>query len=65
MITGAGMISSNWQNDISKEEYLIHHKQLNAYGPSTSTTSFEKYNNEANKNYIINKKYVINLKTEN
>jgi len=50
MITGAGMISSNWQNDISKEEYLIHHKQLNTYGPSTSTTSVEKYNNEANKN---------------
>ena len=50
MITGAGMISSNWQNDISKEEYLIHHKQLNTYSPTTSTTSVKKYNNKLNKN---------------
>jgi polyferredoxin len=48
MITGAGMISGNWQNVISKEEYLIHHKQLNSYGHPTSTESVKKFNREAN-----------------
>jgi polyferredoxin len=48
MITGAGMISGKWQNVISKEEYLIHHKQLNSYGHPTSTESVEKFNREAN-----------------
>jgi ferredoxin len=49
MITGAGMISGKWQNVISKEEYLIHHKQLNSYGHPTSTESVKKFNREANK----------------
>ena len=48
MITGAGMISGKWQNVISKEEYLIHHKHLNSYGHPTSTESVEKFNREAN-----------------
>jgi polyferredoxin len=49
VITGAGMISGKWQNVISKEEYLIHYKQLNSYGHPTSTESVEKFNHEANK----------------
>jgi len=49
MITGAGMISGKWQNVISKEEYLIHYKNLNSYGHPTSTESVEKFNREANK----------------
>jgi polyferredoxin len=47
IITGAGIISGNWQNDISKEEYLIHHKQLNSYGHPTSTESVKRFNSEA------------------
>jgi polyferredoxin len=47
MITGAGMISGKWQNVVSKEEYLFHHKQLNSYGHPTSTESVKKFNREA------------------
>lgn len=50
IITSAGMVTGNWQNNVSKEEYLLHYKQLNTYGHPTSTTSIEKFNNEANKN---------------
>ena len=49
LITGTGMISCKWQNVTSKEEYLIHYKQLNSYGHPTSTESVEKFNQEANK----------------
>jgi len=49
MITGVGMISGNWQNVISKEEYLIHHKQINSYGHPTSTESVKRFNREVNK----------------
>lgn len=49
MVTGAGIISGNWQNAVSEEEYLIHHKQLNSYGHPTSTESVKRFNREANK----------------
>ncbi len=49
IVTGAGIISGNWQNAVSKEEYLIHHKQLNSYGHPTSTESVKRFNDEVNK----------------
>ena len=48
LITGAGMITGNWQNNISKEEYLFHYERLNSYGHPTSTESVEQFNREAN-----------------
>ena len=48
LITGAGMITGNWQNNISKEEYLFHYERLNSYGHPTSTVSVEQFNREAN-----------------
>ena len=48
-VTGAGIISGNWQNGVSKEEYLIHHKKLNSYGHPTSTESVKRFNDEVNK----------------
>ena len=48
LITGAGMITGNWQNNISKEEYLFHYGRLNSYGHPTSTESVEQFNREAN-----------------
>ncbi len=48
IITGAGLVTGNWQNDITKEEALYHHKNLNTYGHPTSTESVERFNREVN-----------------
>ena len=46
IITGAGLVTGNWQNDITEEEFLYHHKDLNTYGHPTSTESVKKFNEE-------------------
>ncbi|MCX6169425.1 MAG: 4Fe-4S binding protein [Ignavibacteriales bacterium] len=43
-ITGIGMLSGNWQNKVSKDEYLIIHKKLDAIGHPTSPSEFEELN---------------------
>ena len=42
--TGLGMITGHWQNKVSKEEYLIIHKQLDAIGHPTSTAEIKEFN---------------------
>lgn len=54
LITAVGMFSGNWQNSISKEEYLIHYKEMNSYGHPTGTTAIKKFN-ESHKQEIIRK----------
>jgi len=49
IITGVGMITGNWQNDLSSKEYLIHYKQMDSYGHPTSTKSVKRFNEEVNK----------------
>jgi len=46
IITGAGLVTGNWQNNITKNEFLHHHKNLNMYGHPTSTESVRKFNEE-------------------
>ncbi len=46
-ITGIGIVSGNWQNDVSKEEYLILHKNINQVGHPRSPGELEKLNKEA------------------
>jgi polyferredoxin len=46
IITGAGLVTGNWQNNITKDEFLHHHKNLNMYGHPTSTESVKKFNEE-------------------
>jgi len=46
IITGAGLVTGNWQNDITQEEFLYHHKLLNTYGHPTSTESVKRFNEE-------------------
>jgi polyferredoxin len=46
VITGAGMISGKWDNNISKEEYLHHYKYMNGYGHPTGTEAVKKFNEE-------------------
>jgi polyferredoxin len=48
-ITGIGMITGHWHNKVSKEEYLIIHKQLDAIGHLTSTADIKELNKSVEK----------------
>lgn len=49
IITGAGMLTGYWQNNITKEEYLYHQNYLHRYGHPTDTKSIDKLNEEVKK----------------
>jgi polyferredoxin len=42
IITGIGMLTGNWQNNITKEEYLHHQRLLNSYGHPTDSKGLEE-----------------------
>jgi polyferredoxin len=44
--TGIGMLSGNWQNEITKEEYLKHYKDMGSYGHPTGTEAVKKFNEQ-------------------
>jgi polyferredoxin len=46
LVTGFAMLTGNWQNKISKEEYLMHYKYINSYGHPTGTKDFKELNEE-------------------
>jgi polyferredoxin len=46
-VTGIGMITGNWQNDISRQKYLIYYKYMDSYGHPTETAAIKKFNKEA------------------
>lgn len=48
-IMGLGMITDHWHNKVSKEEYLIIHKQLDAIGHPTSTAEIKELNKSVEK----------------
>ena len=48
IVTGIGMFSGKWGNNISKEKYLMHYKNINSYGHPTGTEAVKKFNEEAN-----------------
>jgi polyferredoxin len=50
IITGAGLFTGNWQNDLTKEEYLEHYKNIDSYGHPTGTESVKRFNQEHSKN---------------
>lgn len=54
IVTGVGILSGNWQNRISKEEYIMLHNNLDNMGHPTSTQQIEDLN-KASENYIDNK----------
>jgi len=47
LITGFGILTGNWQNNISKDEYLILYKNMNSFGHPTGAEGFRKFNDEA------------------
>lgn len=46
IVTGMGMVTGNWQNSISKDEYLQHYKNMGSYGHPTGTEGFKKLNEQ-------------------
>lgn len=48
IVTGIGMFTGNWDNNISKEEYLLHYKFMNSYGHPTGAEAVKKFNEEVN-----------------
>ena len=46
IVTGIGIFTGNWDNNISKEEYLLHYKSMNSYGHPTGTEAVKKFNEE-------------------
>lgn len=57
LVTGFAMLTGNWQNNITREEYLKHYKLMNSYGHPTGTKEFKKLNEEVEmKNKQLNNK---------
>ena len=55
IVTGFAMLTGNWQNKITKEEYLNHYKYMNSYGHPTGVKEFKKLNKEVETNKLKNK----------
>ncbi len=54
IVTGIGIVTGNWQNNITKKEYLVHYKLMDSYGHPTGTTAVEKFKEESNKEHSLN-----------
>ena len=52
-VTGLGMVTGYWQNDISNTEYLMHYKLMNSYGHPTGTKEIKKLNEEVKKEQTL------------
>lgn len=46
-VTSVGMLTGNWQNEITKNEYLNHYKNMGLYGHPTGTGAVKKLNEES------------------
>ncbi|MHB1687243.1 MAG: 4Fe-4S binding protein [Ignavibacteriaceae bacterium] len=53
-VTGIGILSGHWQNNISKKEYLVHYKLMDTYGHPTGTAAVKEFKDESNKRNILN-----------
>ncbi len=51
-ITGLGMLSGKWHNDVSKEDYLMIHKHLNSIGHPTSSSEINELNKSTEKENV-------------
>lgn len=48
IVTGIGIITGNWDNNVPKEEYLHHYRLMNSYSHPTGTEAVKKFNEEVN-----------------
>jgi polyferredoxin len=62
LVTGYGMISKHWDNNITRQEYLMNYKMMNSFGHPTGTAAIKELNKEAASNNLnqenLNKKNV-------
>ena len=54
VVTGIGMMTGNWQNNITKREYLVHYKLMDSYGHPTGTAAVKDFNKKSNLNETSN-----------
>lgn len=54
VVTGIGMMTGNWQNNITKKEYLVHYKLMDSYGHPTGTAAVKDFNKKSNLNETSN-----------
>ncbi|HSD64715.1 MAG TPA: 4Fe-4S binding protein [Ignavibacteriaceae bacterium] len=57
LVTGYGMLSKHWDNNISRRDYLIHYKMMNTYGHPTGTAAIKEFNKEAASNNLNKKDF--------
>lgn len=46
-VTGIGMFTGHWQNNITKEEYLVHYKMMGSYGHPMGTAEVKEFDKES------------------
>ena len=47
LVTGIAMITGHWQNNITKEEYMVHYRLMNSYGHPMGTSQVKQFNKES------------------
>jgi polyferredoxin len=50
LVTGFGMITGKWQNNISREDYLQLYENMDSFGHPTGTNAIKKFNDDAIQN---------------
>jgi polyferredoxin len=55
IVTGIGMFTGHWKNNITKEEYLYLYKDMNTFGHPTGPEAMKKLNEESLKKTKTNK----------
>ena len=58
IVTGIGIVTGHWQNNITAKEYLYHYKHMNSYGHPTGTAAVKEFNKEASGEAIENNKII-------
>ncbi len=56
LVTGIGMLTGHWRNEITRNEYLIHYKLMDTYGHPTGTAAIEKLDKKSNESIHNNNK---------
>ena len=54
-VTGIAMITGHWHNNVTKEEYIMIHQNLDAIGHPTSAAQIQELNKVSQKSNIPNK----------
>ena len=47
LVTGIGMFTGHWQNNITRRQYLVHYKLMNTYGHPTGAAAIQKLDKES------------------